>query len=82
MDVACTEQTVNVVCLSVWTQSFLTVCRDMIRVGLGDEEFKGHLLHLCSLVLLSGEFPTDDNMYLRKNRILKAKKGRGSRSVV
>ncbi|XP_046880191.1 condensin-2 complex subunit G2 [Hypomesus transpacificus] len=34
-------------------ESFLTVCRDMIRVGLGDEEFKGHLLHLCSLVLLS-----------------------------
>uniref|UniRef100_A0A4W5N9R8 Uncharacterized protein n=1 Tax=Hucho hucho TaxID=62062 RepID=A0A4W5N9R8_9TELE len=34
-------------------ENFLTVCRDMIRVGLGDEEFKGQVLHLCSVVLLS-----------------------------
>lgn len=32
------------------------MCSDVIRVGLGDEEFKGQVLHLCSVVLLSGEF--------------------------
>uniref|UniRef100_A0A672J4U8 Uncharacterized protein n=1 Tax=Salarias fasciatus TaxID=181472 RepID=A0A672J4U8_SALFA len=36
-------------------QSFLTVCRDIVLVGLGDDSFKGHILHLCSLALLSGE---------------------------
>nr|XP_019943442.1 PREDICTED: condensin-2 complex subunit G2 [Paralichthys olivaceus] len=35
------------------TESFLTVCRDVLLVGLGDDEFKGQILHLCSLVLLS-----------------------------
>ncbi|XP_028288845.1 condensin-2 complex subunit G2 [Parambassis ranga] len=35
------------------TESFLTVCRDLLLVGLGDEKFKGQILHLCSLVLLS-----------------------------
>ncbi|XP_034428998.1 condensin-2 complex subunit G2 isoform X1 [Hippoglossus hippoglossus] len=35
------------------TESFLTVCRDVLLVGLGDEEFKGQILHLCSLVLVS-----------------------------
>ncbi|XP_022622896.1 condensin-2 complex subunit G2 isoform X1 [Seriola dumerili] len=35
------------------TESFLTVCRDILLVGLGDETFKGQILHLCSLVLLS-----------------------------
>uniref|UniRef100_A0A8C9YYH8 Non-SMC condensin II complex, subunit G2 n=1 Tax=Sander lucioperca TaxID=283035 RepID=A0A8C9YYH8_SANLU len=35
--------------------SFLTVCRDVLLVGLGDETFKGQILHLCSLTLLSGE---------------------------
>uniref|UniRef100_A0A4W5KSR1 Uncharacterized protein n=1 Tax=Hucho hucho TaxID=62062 RepID=A0A4W5KSR1_9TELE len=34
-------------------ESLLTVSRDVIRVGLGDEEFKGKVLHLCSIVLLS-----------------------------
>ncbi|XP_041737015.1 condensin-2 complex subunit G2 [Coregonus clupeaformis] len=34
-------------------EKFLTVCSDVIRVGLGDEEFKGQVLHLCSVVLLS-----------------------------
>ncbi|KAK6292869.1 hypothetical protein J4Q44_G00363700 [Coregonus suidteri] len=34
-------------------ESLLMVCRDVIRVGLGDEEFKGQILHLCSIVLLS-----------------------------
>lgn len=29
------------------------MCSDVIRVGLGDEEFKGQVLHLCSVVLLS-----------------------------
>lgn len=37
-------------------QSFLTVCRDVLLVGLGDEMFKGQILHLCSLALLSGEW--------------------------
>uniref|UniRef100_A0A3P8N6D9 Non-SMC condensin II complex, subunit G2 n=1 Tax=Astatotilapia calliptera TaxID=8154 RepID=A0A3P8N6D9_ASTCA len=32
---------------------FLTVCRDVLLVGLGDETFKGQILHLCSLILLS-----------------------------
>lgn len=36
-------------------QSFLTVCRDIFLVGLGDEMFKGQVLHLCSLILLSGK---------------------------
>ncbi|XP_037613315.1 condensin-2 complex subunit G2 isoform X2 [Sebastes umbrosus] len=35
------------------TESFLTVCRDVLLVGLGDETFKGQILHLCSLTLLS-----------------------------
>lgn len=35
------------------TESFLTVCRDVLLVGLGDEMFKGQILHLCSLTLLS-----------------------------
>ncbi|XP_068160430.1 condensin-2 complex subunit G2 [Antennarius striatus] len=35
------------------TESFLTVCRDVLLVGLGDKEFKGQILHLCSLTLLS-----------------------------
>ncbi|XP_017261883.1 condensin-2 complex subunit G2 isoform X2 [Kryptolebias marmoratus] len=35
------------------TESFLAVCRDVLLVGLGDETFKGQILHLCSLVLLS-----------------------------
>uniref|UniRef100_A0A8C7HBR3 Non-SMC condensin II complex, subunit G2 n=1 Tax=Oncorhynchus kisutch TaxID=8019 RepID=A0A8C7HBR3_ONCKI len=34
-------------------ECLLTVSRDVIRVGLGDEEFKGQVLHLCSIVLLS-----------------------------
>uniref|UniRef100_A0A673X7X3 Non-SMC condensin II complex, subunit G2 n=1 Tax=Salmo trutta TaxID=8032 RepID=A0A673X7X3_SALTR len=41
--------------LGAW-KNFLTVCSDVIRVGLGDEEFKGQVLHLCSVVLISGEF--------------------------
>ncbi|XP_026217742.1 condensin-2 complex subunit G2 isoform X2 [Anabas testudineus] len=35
------------------TKDFLTVCRDVLLVGLGDEKFKGQILHLCSLILLS-----------------------------
>ncbi|KAM4718590.1 LOW QUALITY PROTEIN: condensin-2 complex subunit G2 [Anableps anableps] len=35
------------------TESFLTVCRDVFLVGLGDETFKAQILHLCSLILLS-----------------------------
>ncbi|XP_067341992.1 condensin-2 complex subunit G2 [Channa argus] len=35
------------------TESFLSVCRDVLLVGLGDETFKGQILHLCSLILLS-----------------------------
>ncbi|XP_068604177.1 condensin-2 complex subunit G2 [Brachionichthys hirsutus] len=35
------------------TESFLTVCRDVLLVGLADGEFKGQILHLCSLILLS-----------------------------
>ncbi|XP_032360286.1 condensin-2 complex subunit G2 [Etheostoma spectabile] len=35
------------------TESFLMVCRDVLLVGLGDETFKGQILHLCSLTLLS-----------------------------
>ncbi|KAM3860758.1 condensin-2 complex subunit G2 [Diretmus argenteus] len=34
-------------------QSFLTMCRDILLVGLGDEKFKGQMLRLCSLILLS-----------------------------
>ncbi|XP_056155721.1 condensin-2 complex subunit G2 [Lampris incognitus] len=34
-------------------ESFLTVCRDILLVGLVDEELKGQMLHLCSLILLS-----------------------------
>lgn len=29
--------------------------RDVLLVGLGDETFKGQILHLCSLILVSGE---------------------------
>ncbi|KAK0137768.1 Condensin-2 complex subunit G2 [Merluccius polli] len=36
-------------------EGFVTVCRDMLLVGLGDEEFKGQILHLCSLILLPGK---------------------------
>uniref|UniRef100_A0A8C3ATL9 Non-SMC condensin II complex, subunit G2 n=1 Tax=Cyclopterus lumpus TaxID=8103 RepID=A0A8C3ATL9_CYCLU len=36
-------------------QSFLSVCRDVLLVGLADDTFKGKILHLCSLTLLSGE---------------------------
>lgn len=35
------------------TESFLTVCQDVLLVGLGDDTFKGQILHLCSLTLLS-----------------------------
>uniref|UniRef100_A0A8C6UVV3 Non-SMC condensin II complex, subunit G2 n=1 Tax=Neogobius melanostomus TaxID=47308 RepID=A0A8C6UVV3_9GOBI len=35
------------------TEGFLTVCRDVILVGLSDEEFRGQILHLCSLILVS-----------------------------
>ncbi|KAL6097725.1 ncapg2 [Pungitius sinensis] len=35
------------------TESFLAVCRDVLLVGLADEAFTGHILHLCSLTLLS-----------------------------
>ncbi|XP_034562667.1 condensin-2 complex subunit G2 isoform X2 [Notolabrus celidotus] len=35
------------------TESFLAVCRDVFLVGLSDETFKGQILHLCSLTLLS-----------------------------
>jgi len=37
-------------------QSFLSVCRDVLLVGLADDTFKGKILHLCSLTLLSGEW--------------------------
>ena len=40
-------------------QGFLTVGRDVLLVGLGDEEFKGQILHLCSVILLSGESHLD-----------------------
>ncbi|XP_056290546.1 condensin-2 complex subunit G2 [Pseudoliparis swirei] len=36
------------------TESFLSVCRDVLLVGLADDTFKGKILHLCSLTLLSG----------------------------
>lgn len=35
------------------TESFLTVCCDVLLVGLADETFKGQILHMCSLVLLA-----------------------------
>ncbi|XP_034416407.1 condensin-2 complex subunit G2 isoform X2 [Cyclopterus lumpus] len=35
------------------TESFLSVCRDVLLVGLADDTFKGKILHLCSLTLLS-----------------------------
>ncbi|KAF7213422.1 condensin-2 complex subunit G2 [Nothobranchius furzeri] len=35
------------------TESFLSVCRDILLVGLADDTFKGQILHLCSLTLLS-----------------------------
>lgn len=35
-------------------QTFLTVCRDVLLVGVGDEELMRHILHLCSLTLPSG----------------------------
>ncbi|KAM9333341.1 condensin-2 complex subunit G2 isoform 1-T2 [Pholidichthys leucotaenia] len=34
-------------------ESFLTVCHDVLLVGLGDEIFKSQILHLCSVILLS-----------------------------
>ncbi|XP_036378397.1 condensin-2 complex subunit G2 [Megalops cyprinoides] len=34
-------------------ESYLTVCRDVVMVGLADEEFKGQVLHLCLSVLQS-----------------------------
>ncbi|XP_053715886.1 condensin-2 complex subunit G2 [Synchiropus splendidus] len=34
-------------------ESFLLVCRDVLLVGLADENFKGGILHLCSLILHS-----------------------------
>ncbi|KAJ8376789.1 hypothetical protein SKAU_G00073690 [Synaphobranchus kaupii] len=34
-------------------ENCLTVCKDVVMVGLADEEFKGQVLHLCSVVLLS-----------------------------
>ncbi|KAG7488436.1 hypothetical protein MATL_G00034550 [Megalops atlanticus] len=34
-------------------ESYLTVCRDVVMVGLADEEFKGQVLHLCLSVLKS-----------------------------
>ena len=40
-------------------QGFVTVCRDVLLVGLGDEEFNGQILHLCSVILLSGEAVLD-----------------------
>ncbi|XP_060920433.1 condensin-2 complex subunit G2 isoform X1 [Labrus mixtus] len=36
------------------TESFLTVCRDVILVGLADKAFKDQILHLCLLTLVSG----------------------------
>uniref|UniRef100_A0A3Q3FX96 Non-SMC condensin II complex, subunit G2 n=1 Tax=Labrus bergylta TaxID=56723 RepID=A0A3Q3FX96_9LABR len=35
--------------------NFLTVCRDVILVGLADKAFKDQILHLCLLTLVSGE---------------------------
>ncbi|XP_075903723.1 condensin-2 complex subunit G2 isoform X3 [Nelusetta ayraudi] len=35
------------------TKTFLTVCRDVLLVGVGDEELMRHILHLCSLTLPS-----------------------------
>ncbi|XP_066537007.1 condensin-2 complex subunit G2 [Hoplias malabaricus] len=34
-------------------ESCLTVCRDAVRVALGDTDFNDHILQLCSCVLLS-----------------------------
>ncbi|KAJ8419130.1 hypothetical protein AAFF_G00006290 [Aldrovandia affinis] len=34
-------------------ENCLTVCKDVVMVGLADEEFKGQVLHLCSVILLS-----------------------------
>ncbi|KAJ0022850.1 hypothetical protein NQD34_014984 [Periophthalmus magnuspinnatus] len=34
-------------------EGFLSVCRDVLLVGLSDETFRGQILHLCSLILLS-----------------------------
>ncbi|CAL8292272.1 unnamed protein product [Lota lota] len=34
-------------------EGFVTVCRDVLLVGLGDKEFKDQILRLCSLILLS-----------------------------
>ncbi|XP_072307058.1 condensin-2 complex subunit G2 [Eucyclogobius newberryi] len=34
-------------------EGFLLVCRDVLIVGLSDETFRGQILHLCSLILLS-----------------------------
>ncbi|KAM6989164.1 condensin-2 complex subunit G2-like [Tautogolabrus adspersus] len=35
------------------TESFLTVCRDVILVGLADKAFTDQILHLCLLTLVS-----------------------------
>ncbi|XP_041669666.1 condensin-2 complex subunit G2 isoform X1 [Cheilinus undulatus] len=35
------------------TESFLSVCRDIILVGLGDKTFKGQILHLCLISVMS-----------------------------
>ncbi|KAJ0059729.1 hypothetical protein NL108_011219, partial [Boleophthalmus pectinirostris] len=34
-------------------EGFLSVCRDVLLVGLSEETFRGQILHLCSLILLS-----------------------------
>ncbi|KAK7881759.1 hypothetical protein WMY93_030168 [Mugilogobius chulae] len=34
-------------------EGFLSVCRDILLVGLSDETFRGQILHLCSLILVS-----------------------------
>lgn len=38
-----------------FNQNFLSVCRDVVLVGLADETFKGQILDMCSLILHSGE---------------------------
>ncbi|XP_041823460.1 condensin-2 complex subunit G2 [Melanotaenia boesemani] len=35
------------------SESFLSICHDILLVGLGDETFRNQILHLCSLILLS-----------------------------
>ncbi|CAL9698109.1 unnamed protein product [Knipowitschia caucasica] len=34
-------------------EGFLSLCRDVLLVGLSDETFRGQILHLCSLILLT-----------------------------